>query len=90
MICSLLPHNKLPACSPKQHCHIVFHEEAGMMLDFIINERATPEICQNSYDKSVADCDVNYPAAVNPGGHQECRKRARSADKACRRAIPRH
>lgn len=70
----------------RQHCHILFHEDLGMMANFIINEHATPAACQHSYDKSLAGCDTNYP--VDQKANCQCRKRARVADKVCRRQIP--
>ena len=56
------------------------------MADFVINEHATPGVCQNSYEKSLAGCDTNHP--VDRKANRMCRKRARAADRICQRQIP--
>lgn len=57
-----------------------------MMADFAIRPAATAAVCQDSYDKSLAGCAVNYPVEGSKA-NRKCRKRARAADRVCRRQI---
>ena len=70
------------------HCHILFHEDKGMMAPFMINAQASAAICKSSYDKGVHGCGINYPVAFQPEAHADCLRKVARADHLCRKRIP--
>lgn len=72
---------------PVFHCHLLFHEDAGMMSTLQINAHATAHLCEGNYLHAKADCERNHPMDIPR--YRTCRQRARRADRVCRSRIPR-
>lgn len=57
---------------PVVHCHLLFHEDFGMMSSLHINRHASAGLCRRNYAQARADCERNHP--MNAPLYRTCRQ----------------